>query len=75
MSFDLKEKVAKRRLQGGGMGEIENEKEKDDLSGTWESLIDGDVVEWKGAKPGMVVERNQARFVITAQKMGHGDDP
>lgn len=32
------------------MGEIEDEKEKDDLSGMWESLVDGDVVEWKGVK-------------------------
>lgn len=51
------------------MGEIENEKEKDDLSGTWESLIDGDVVEWKGAKPGMIVERNQAsQIIVTVQQ-------
>lgn len=63
MSSDLKEKVARRRSQEGGTGEIEDEKEKDDLSGTWESLVDGDVVEWKGAKQGMVIERNQARYV------------
>ncbi|AFR96852.2 RNA polymerase II subunit A domain phosphatase [Cryptococcus neoformans C23] len=69
MSSDLKEKVARRRSQEGGTGEIEDEKEKDDLSGTWESLVDGDVVEWKGAKQGMVIERNQAsQVIVTVQQ-------
>ncbi|KAK8853067.1 hypothetical protein IAR55_003768 [Kwoniella newhampshirensis] len=61
MSNEQRLKVEKRRDEGRSADLSKGEFEGDDLSGTWESLINGEAVGWLGGvKTGMVIERRQA---------------
>ncbi|WWD19477.1 hypothetical protein CI109_103937 [Kwoniella shandongensis] len=61
MSNEQRAKVDKRHNEGRTADLSKGEFEGDDLSGTWESLIEGEVVGWlEGVTMGMVIERRQA---------------
>ncbi|ODN82478.1 RNA polymerase II subunit A domain phosphatase [Cryptococcus wingfieldii CBS 7118] len=64
MSSDQRERISKRRAQGRTADKGKGEIEGDDMVGSWDSLIEGDAVAWKGAKVGLVVEKRDASNIV-----------
>ncbi|ODO10328.1 hypothetical protein I350_02557 [Cryptococcus amylolentus CBS 6273] len=64
MSSDQRERISKRRAQGRAADKGKGEIGGDDMVGSWDSLIEGDAVAWKGAKVGLVVEKRDASNIV-----------
>ncbi|WVQ72959.1 hypothetical protein IAR50_002521 [Cryptococcus sp. DSM 104548] len=60
MSSEQRERISRRKAQGKPSDKANGESDNDDMVGTWDSLIEGDAVAWKGAKVGLVVEKRDA---------------
>ncbi|WVO12433.1 hypothetical protein L204_100032 [Cryptococcus depauperatus] len=69
MSVTKRSGKEQRKLGGSEWDKEKLEDNKNDMSGTWESLIEGELIEWKDIKVGMVIEkRDSDRPLLTVRQ-------
>ncbi|WVQ84864.1 hypothetical protein IAT38_007027 [Cryptococcus sp. DSM 104549] len=69
MSSEQREQVKKRKATGKAADKSKGESDQDDMIGTWESLVDGELVQWKDVKVGTVLDKRSAdRPLVTIQQ-------